>query len=274
MGEPAELQPFEVRSWLNTHPEGSISSFKFTQPTRIGRGWTKTGRNISYEDDKGLQAVSLPQAPIDLNLNIDACVPKEEDTCARVEVLIAAVHAAGASMDSIPILTYRNNLNKLLGTAVDARSPWQIDACYHGTTLFLEIVAKKAMEWQNTEQARRTTAWGYQFEAKCTGGKPAAGNANNEYGILVATQLGDNLKLCIGAEIDGYIPDKNAGLGELASPVRLVSLCELKTFKPPAHQGQMRTLYKFKHPTWWIQSFLAGVPTMVLGERDGKVISV
>ena len=38
----------------------------------------------------------------------------------------------------------------------------------------------------------------------------------------------------------------------------------------PSHPRAEAVMYGEKHPRWWVQSFLAGVPLMVLGGRDDK----
>ena len=50
-------------------------------------------------------------------------------------------------------------------------------------------------------------------------------------------------------------------------PPPLESICELKTLRTPQHRGQESTLFRFKHPKWWIQSYLAGVRHIILGFR-------
>lgn len=47
-------------------------------------------------------------------------------------------------------------------------------------------------------------------------------------------------------------------------------------FSIPRHQKATADMYTVKHPRWWVQSYLAGVPTMVLGGRDqgGNLIKV
>lgn len=44
----------------------------------------------------------------------------------------------------------------------------------------------------------------------------------------------------------------------------------------PAHSRAVAIMYKDKHPRWWLQSFLAGVTTLVLGARNhtGQLLKV
>ena len=43
-------------------------------------------------------------------------------------------------------------------------------------------------------------------------------------------------------------------------------LCRL-----PQNAKQQFNLHKHKHTKWWVQSYLAGVPTLALGGRDDQV---
>ena len=123
-------------------------------------------------------------------------------------------------------------------------------------------------------------SWGYQFEAKCTGA--VTSNPNEEYGVLLRTSLGgggggggggagatggggEAVRCVLGAEIDAFDP--------AVGPPSLASHAELKTVKAPPHQGAWRTLWRHRHPKWWLQSHLAGTQKIVLGFRDdGGVI--
>jgi hypothetical protein len=52
------------------------------------------------------------------------------------------------------------NLNKILGTPLDVRNGWAVDACYHSGTLYLDIVAKN--DNQEGPDADRFTYYGYK----------------------------------------------------------------------------------------------------------------
>ena len=76
----------------------------------------------------------------------------------------------------------------------------------------------------------------------------------------------------MGAEVDAFdprIPSK--GFNSDVDVPPLSTLREIKTFTLPQHPGQWVTLYRHKHPKWWLQSYLAGVPALVLGARDKQV---
>ena len=127
----------------------------------------------------------------------------------------------------------------------------------------------------------------YVFEALCT--RQAEANANEEFGVVVATRLGPH-RLLMGAEVDCYLPPTSthsSSSGRASAISNAVSSCgggsaspgaaglpsylELKTYRIPQHRGQQVTLYRHKYAKWWLQSFLAGVPTLGLGGRDDQV---
>ena len=150
------------------------------------------------------------------------------------------------------------------------------------STLFLDIVKIDEVEATITgANSGRFIAWGYNFEAKCTGAPYA--DANSEYGMMVSIKLehnGNNSKriktekkqrvsIYLGAEIDAYDPvEAHSNSSDVDSIPLMSSLREIKTFTRPEHPGQWRTTYTYRHPKWWLQSYLAGVPAVVLGARD------
>jgi hypothetical protein len=51
------------------------------------------------------------------------------------------------------------NLNKILGTPLDVRNGWSVDACYHQGTLYLDIVKNDSQEGPDAD---RFTYYGYK----------------------------------------------------------------------------------------------------------------
>ena len=178
--------------------------------------------------------------------------------------------------------------------------------------LFLDVV-KLAEQWSgDPADQERFTAWGYQcvmlqiqycasaltledllraprpppspdptrtrtctrrFEALCTGQEVA--DSSGEWGAVVRTRIGRH-RIVMGAEIDCYdpqlLPPPEQG-SRAAPPPPPASWLELKTYRIPQAPQQQRTLHRYKHPKWWLQSFLAGVPRLALGGRDSEVRS-
>ncbi|KAI3430830.1 hypothetical protein D9Q98_009241 [Chlorella vulgaris] len=163
-----------------------------------------------------------------------------------------------------------------------------------GGTLFLDIVQHEQAWSCNQADLERFVRWGYQFEALCT--RQPVADPSSEFGLLIRTRIGPH-RLLLGAEMDCYDPQQGqaptaapapAASSQREAPERsaqppsgqqglaqqqlpsLSSCVELKTYRMPQHPGQQRTLYRHKHPKWWLQSFLAGVPRLALGARDDE----
>jgi RAT1-interacting protein len=272
---------FDVQTWLRQNPPDACATACLSQPFRLGRGWTKTGEQYSHGDSSGLAPISMSTLPMDLNQGIEEFQAKDPLAKTGVEILIREARVQGFPVDArhCHVLTFRNNLNKMLGTAFDQKQGWRVGACFYQDVLFLDIVKEREERAQNQAQNLEILEkWGYMFEAKCTGAR--AGNAQNEAGMLVKTRLTPphvsqypqetaplGWRLFIGAEIDAYDPSAIPPGSNTEVPP-LESLRELKTMRPPQHHGQYNTLYRLKHPKWWLQSHLAGVPALFLGMRD------
>jgi RAT1-interacting protein len=251
-----------VSGWLHAHPPASFGApdAPVEQPAQLLSGWRSSAGVCEYSGCAPA-ALALPALPCSLDAGVAAHVPKDSAAKAGVEAVIAAARAAGADLAACDVLSFRSNLNKICGTPHDAKTPWTVDACLLRGTLFLDIVKPEEQPWMRTPEQLRMQAWGYVFEACCTGA--AVSDANQETCVLVSTRVGGH-RLLLGAEIDCY----DAAAVAPGAPPTLASLRELKTFKAPEHRGQCRTLYALKHPKWWLQSHLAGVAALVLGQRD------
>lgn len=291
---------FDVDQWLIENPINTIQPIQYGFPVRIGSGWTKHDiASYSHNDTSGLLHLSLPTSlPINLNEGLSTFVPKNSSDHAGVEILLQQAAAASISIIdrntvskhniplSIPsshaainVVTFRNNLNKLFGIPFNRSKEWSIRACFLSGTLFLDIVsADRPSAWEMSKEGKRLTAYGYIFESMCTinkKGERECANPNSEFGILVKSYLSkgkDNsprIQLYIGAEIDCTITSKDTGIGKLQSGSDPHDrFCEMKTYSKPQHRGQETTLYRYKHPAWWLQSYLVGIDTLVLGQRD------
>lgn len=271
---------FDVQQWMQKNPRDVIQRARLvdgaiSKPAMMGTGWSKVGGEFFYQDYSMLQQIKIPEPPLDLDEGLEGYMrqyPAQESSVpCSVEVLVR--QALGAAQSSgggggcggdlkeepfanVDIVTFRNNLNKILGTVVDSREEWAMDAFWMKRTVFLDMV-----QLRHEDPPSKASLWGRQFEARCTGRDVA--ETTNEYGILVKTRFGDSMRVLMGAEIDGVeMPNQVPPLP------RAEYFRELKTYKAPTHPGQVVTLHRYKYPKWWIQSYLAGVPVVICGERD------
>ncbi|GAB4819664.1 hypothetical protein N2152v2_006710 [Parachlorella kessleri] len=224
---------------------------------------TKCQQGFRFVRPVGLHAYRPPRPPIDLNEGRESYVAKAGNDKGDVETVIQAAASAGAALSDCDVVTFRNNLNKIAGTPLDPMTTWSVDACWKGSKMYLDIVQLEPQWRGNVADPDKFAYWGYRFEAACTGQQVT--DSSSEYCILVRTRLG-GIRILLGAEIDCYDPTGVCGNKQPG----LSSYLELKTYKPPQHPKQQLTLHRNKHPRWWLQSFLAGVPALALGARDDQ----
>jgi RAT1-interacting protein len=163
---------------------------------------------------------------------------------------------------------------------------------YNGTIYIEEDFPSRAAEraaegdrppprYQHPDQQSREmmTYWGYKFEKLALiptqpEKTPRGEIAQSQKGVvsnyaqhcsIVSTSFGPH-SLVLGGEVDGLLAPKPSKPDE---PVQWV---ELKTSEelPPSHQQQHRDILKFERKLlkFWAQSFLLGVPKIVVGFRS------
>jgi hypothetical protein len=73
----------------------------------------------------------MPTPPLDLLAGYpQRYKPKDETVLSPVDTIVSAALQANAGMPQVDVITYRNNLNKLLLTPLEMNNEWAINACY------------------------------------------------------------------------------------------------------------------------------------------------
>ncbi|KAJ9063666.1 decapping endonuclease targeting mRNA [Entomophthora muscae] len=127
--------------------------------------------------------------------------------------------------------------------------------------------------------------WGYKFESLSTLSKPCPSdkqeleeliqerlrspvNNHNEHCSVFKSSL-DNFRLLMGAEVDCIEGNPNGHAG-------FPDYVELKTSRIMKDSHQRNMFEKHKLLKFWTQSFLAGIPKVIVGFRDddGKLCSI
>nr|CAB3465349.1 unnamed protein product [Digitaria exilis] len=154
-------------------------------------------------------------------------------------------------------LTYRNNLNKILATAY-LREPWKMGVHKRMGVVYLDV--HKLPERPKSEAERKRCYWGYSFENLATENsfnEDGGGiDANVEFCSVIKTKLGAH-RIIMGAEMDCC---------DATDDGRRFYV-ELKT----SRELEYHTVEKYEKEKllrFWIQSFLAGVPYVVVGFRN------
>jgi len=208
-------------------------------------------------DKRALRRYSAPRLPASLATGFSDFVPKRDDKDASEQCLLAAVERYAEQTSRAHFVTYRNNLNKLLATLQCPNDDWCIGvkrlAGDQRWLLRVRDTPRRRDEERSQSDAQRLMSYfGYRFEALCTGHDGTI-DANNEYVGLFNCKLGDH-RLAVAAEID-CVDDSGAYV-------------ELKTNKLLASKRLVGTFERFKMFKFWVQSYLVGVPRIVVGFRD------
>uniref|UniRef100_H3GL78 Decapping nuclease n=1 Tax=Phytophthora ramorum TaxID=164328 RepID=H3GL78_PHYRM len=131
-------------------------------------------------------------------------------------------------------VTYRNNLNKIMGTPYNSKNDWTFD------------VEKRGGE--STDDGK--------------GDNQRKVNEDEEFCSISAMTLGDK-RLVVAAEIDCY-DDKGAAREGGREYI------ELKTFRLLQREKDQFVFERFKLLAFWIQSFLVGTPKIVCAFRNDE----
>lgn len=155
-------------------------------------------------------------------------------------------------------------------------------------TIFLHIVEKENNN--SFDDNGQNEYFGYRFEKYCTKQTDITPNNNNDrndsqidpnvhFCSIVQTMIDGKFNILMGAEIDCFKTMKSSNptsTSSLSSSTSSSSsseiYLELKTYKKLVDQRVERNFLKFKTLSFWIQSYLAGVPSILCGFRDEKGI--
>jgi RAT1-interacting protein len=210
----------------------------------------------------------LHESGIDLNDGFESYVEKQEDGAASgFGDLLACIRDKSIPLDNIHFVTYRNNLNKILGTAYNRQDVWEMGVHRRKGTVYLDVHKIPEAPHLDVEMQKRRCYWGYSFERFATEAPSSRTpngasksqrivvDANVEFCAVVKTKLGPH-RIIMGAEMDCYD----------SAPDGKKVFIELKT----SRELDARTVDRFERDKllkFWIQSFLAGVKHIIVGFR-------
>ncbi|GAB5356434.1 hypothetical protein AAMO2058_000289500 [Amorphochlora amoebiformis] len=170
-------------------------------------------------------------------------------------------------------VTYRNNLNKILGTPY-LRNNYSI-RIRRTKEGWIRLDIVKTPDPTDTTH-RRFMYMGRRFEEISV-----KNPSNREHCVVCKLRLHEH-ELLVAAEIDAILPKSNPDTSdEKASPSGKSipstdkfsgEWVELKTSKHIQHHGQLHSFQKYKLLKFWIQSFLVGVPVIKCAFRKDEKI--
>ncbi|CAK7210922.1 decapping endonuclease targeting mRNA [Sporothrix bragantina] len=280
-----------------------------SQPMRRPREFTcfsYDDEHALHLDDRSLRWYYPPQFPqgMDLSRGFDSFVKHDDDGVdEHLDSLLAAVVAheqATRTKIDAQVLTWRGMMTKIMATPYDDRDGFEMNATFYQGCIFIEENHAYKVATRREQEARQNrppprqnpdrpwfppdvmSYWGYKFETLSTLPRPwgevtrdeiegrddATVSNKAQYCSVVRTGIGSSI-LCLGGEVDAVWDAKPQTPGG-KQPIRWV---ELKTSADIASERDLE-FFERKLLKFWIQSFLLGVPTIVVGfrSRQGRLV--
>ncbi|KAJ8444306.1 hypothetical protein Cgig2_019864 [Carnegiea gigantea] len=236
---------------------------QFQEPCELACYSRVEGGDV-YFDDRSLRLFKRlisEDVGADLNEGFDTFTEKKDLASEGFGDLLTCIRNKRIPLQNIHFVTYRNNLNKILATAYIRNEPWEMGVHKRKGTVYLDV--HKLPERPKSELDRRRCYWGYCFETLATedprrddGEGIHHIDANVEYCSVIKTKLGAH-RILMGAEMDCCDSTDDGRRFYV----------ELKTSRELDYHTEER-YEREKLLKFWIQSFLAGVPYIVVGFRD------
>ncbi|KNE58906.1 hypothetical protein AMAG_04443 [Allomyces macrogynus ATCC 38327] len=285
--QPTELAVFSYDQHGQFHADAS--SLRYWHPPA---GYSAVAGQAGTAGTPFLHPSHPPPEPhlIDLNAQFDQYTPSANGIEPLDNLLRGLVDGHvwpfNAGKD-VHVVTLRGIATKFLCAPCDNhRDGWELGAVrYNGTVFIHEHVtaARRANEKAMKSDSRRARMvyWGYRFEQQCVLNTLPAEmaesdrvraeeerrttpvNAKAQFCSVFTTKIGST-RLVMGAEVDCCLDTTATGKRHYV---------ELKTNKCVCPPGDHRA-WRAKLLRIWAQSFLAGVPTIMVGFRDNDGVLV
>ncbi|PHH64956.1 hypothetical protein CDD81_3593 [Ophiocordyceps australis] len=240
-------------------------------------------------DDSSLKWYYPPLLGTNLSLGFESFVKHNDNQDEHLQGLLKAIMAheqqTGTKIDA-RIVTWRGIMTKIMSAPFDQRDGFELNATLYQGCIFIEENHAYKIASQSTQNQRPRRGgpppevmqyWGYKFETLSTMPAPWGEtsrdfiegrdkhivNNKEQYCSVVRTGIG-KATLCLGGEVDAIWDSKPM---EQGAPINWV---ELKTSAHIQSQGDADAFHR-KLMKFWIQSFLLGVPKIIVGfrSRDG-----
>lgn len=251
-----------------TKPE-ELTAISFDEDRRMSFDKSQLVNSFYIFNNLFIQKIYVPSSDFldysDLTHGISSFVQKPDDLNEYLFPLLKAAKHLGISPLEFDLVTWRGVLTKIFSSPF-LKESWKMNGNFYRGTLFL---AEAKAKLPFTQHHKKLMYGGFKFESLCmlsrseilnsqTDMKYRQGkivNTNAEYNGVFRSSLGPH-KLLFGAEIDGLDENKT-------------DYIELKTTSTLSHKNintfQNKILLK-----WWTQSYIAGVPKIIVGCRNEK----
>uniref|UniRef100_A0A914UKK7 Decapping nuclease n=1 Tax=Plectus sambesii TaxID=2011161 RepID=A0A914UKK7_9BILA len=252
----------------------------FSAPTEIGRFSLDRNRKVTNDASqlKYLYRAPLEEESVAFDLShghkrFDERDPFNQETLDTfLEWITSMADSERQDLKTVThsaeFISWRGALTKIASTPYENREGWRM-ACIRYADIIFICEFRTNTKQQQLESAsyrqKLMTYWGYKFEQYMTletadQEKPETDSAVNnfeQFCTVVRSRLGEGPghRLLFAGETDCIDPSDNAYV-------------ELKTQRQFENKSQKNNFYRFKALKWWLQSFLVGIPRIVVGFRD------
>ncbi|CAN8095917.1 unnamed protein product [Discula destructiva] len=247
---------------------------------------------FSYDDehnfrlgDESMRWYYTPTLGADLSRGFDTFVKHDDSVAEHLDSLLKTIidheQKTGEKIEA-QIVTWRGCLTKIMASPFEDRDGFELNATLYQGCIFIEenhdyrLASQReqaAQPWRGPIPQEKMQFWGYKFETLATLPAPWGEtsreyieNRENEvvnnkaqYCSVVRTGVGKTV-LCLGGEVDAIWDSK-------PSPGAPINWVELKT-SAEIRNDRDRDNFERKMMKFWIQSFLLGVPRIIVGFRD------
>ncbi|KAG2619528.1 hypothetical protein PVAP13_3NG078500 [Panicum virgatum] len=236
----------------------SRKAVAFQEPSEIACLSRVEGGGVFF-DDRSLRLFKreiCDYVGADLNKGFESFIEKKDLGSEGFGDLLACIRSTN--------IILQNNIHFVILATAYLREPWKMGVHKRRGVVYLDV--HKLPERPKSEVERRRCYWGYSFENLATENsfsEDGGGiDANVEYCSVIKTKLGAH-RIIMGAEMDCC----DATDDGRRFYVELKTSRELEYHTVEAYE-------KEKLLRFWIQSFLAGVPYVVVGFRNDAGILV
>lgn len=214
-----------------------------------------------------------------LSHNIHSYIPKPSSSLAEPQLddLLATIEKCQISLENVNIITWRGILTKILCSPFDSGSEWTLHGIYRNGIIYLgekkkpeETISNSSNSNFNLSNKIIASYGGFRFESltmipvdtpldqipSISDRYLAPVNAIGYFGIVYKACLGEH-SLLLSAEMDGLDQDSK-------------DYIELKTQRIISNDKERFFFIQDKLFKFWIQSYLAHVPKLLIGWRDEK----
>lgn len=278
------MSPFElhVRESIYSKP-----SPKYGKPEIIGY--------IGIENLKYAQRIYEGKVSFDLTLNLDKAKRKPDLDVKITELLKFLVeHRVRLNfpllnkLDEAQFFCYRRLLTCIACTPYEKRDPWKIVAILYKGNIYLcaRDTPGKNSKMPRTERDKQCITWGNKFDQYILSDKPdGEPNPNlpvdetEEFSLVFTTDLNRH-KIIFDAKMVGIRCDKMpvSPVPQSNNPEAVIQYLSSKEFIELKIHGHIEfsrnkeNFKRFKTKSWWCQSFLVGVDTILCGFRNDNGI--